>query len=50
MDKSRSIVKTRIESLKQAIMMSYDTWGPNDDGLRSIEQHEIAMIKTLKCR
>jgi hypothetical protein len=38
----------RTESLKQAIMMSYDAWGSYGDGLRNIEQHEITMIKILK--
>ena len=37
----------RTESLKQAIMMSYDAWEPDGDGLRNIEQHEIAMVNVL---
>ena len=37
----------RAESLKQAIMMSYDDWGPVGLGRKNIEKHESAMLKVL---
>lgn len=37
----------RAESLKQAIMMSYDDWGPDGKGLTNIENHEKLMINIL---
>ncbi len=37
----------RAESLKQAIMMSYDDWGPEGLGRKNIEKHESAMLKVL---
>jgi hypothetical protein len=37
----------RAESLKQAIMMSYDDWGPVGLGLTNIEKHELAMLEVL---
>ena len=38
----------RAESLKQAIMMSYDDWGPEEKGIVNIERHEQEMIKVLR--
>lgn len=38
----------RAESLKQAIMMSYDDWGPEEQGLSNIRNHEEEMIKVLR--
>jgi len=37
----------RAESLKQAIMMSYDDWGPKGLGRTNIEKHESAMLEVL---
>lgn len=42
----------RAESLKQAIMMSYDNWGPEGSdpeciGMKNIKQHEKCMIDVL---
>ena len=37
------------ESLKQIIMMSYDEWGPSEQGLTNIKNHEEEMIALLKC-
>lgn len=37
----------RAESLKQAIMMSYDDWGPKGLGRKNIEKHESAMLEVL---
>lgn len=37
------------ESLKQIIMMSYDEWGPREQGLTNIKNHEEEMIALLKC-
>ena len=36
------------ESLKQIIMMSYDEWGPSEQGLTNIKNHEEEMIALLK--
>ncbi|WP_261887498.1 DUF262 domain-containing protein [Vibrio aerogenes] len=38
----------RAESLKQAIMMSYDNWGPDEPGYTHIQNHEREMIKVLR--
>ena len=38
----------RAESLKQAIMMSYDDWGPKGLGRSHIESHEKVMIGILR--
>ncbi|HBC3964203.1 TPA: DUF262 domain-containing protein [Vibrio parahaemolyticus] len=39
----------RTESLKQAIMMSYENWKPlTDQGRKNIEDHERAMIEILR--
>lgn len=38
----------RAESLKQAIMMSYEEWGPEGQGIKNIESHEDAMLTLLK--
>lgn len=40
----------RAESLKQAIMMSYDDWGPEGQGLKNIEKHESLMLEVLSGR
>ncbi|MGY0598440.1 HNH endonuclease family protein [Vibrio parahaemolyticus] len=37
----------RAESLKQAIMMSYDAWEPEGVGYENILNHEAEMIKVL---
>lgn len=37
----------RAESLKQAIMLSYDEWGPEGVGYENILKHEAAMLKVL---
>lgn len=37
----------RAESLKQAIMMSYDDWGPVGLGRTNLENHESAMLEVL---
>ncbi|GAA0782729.1 MULTISPECIES: DUF262 domain-containing protein [Pseudomonadati] len=37
----------RAESLKQAIMMSYDKWGPDVIGLENIVKHETLMLEVL---
>ena len=48
-DKKKFYVETeRAESLKQAIMMSYDEWGPEGQGINNIESHEHAMLILLK--
>ncbi|WP_417882791.1 DUF262 domain-containing protein [Vibrio rumoiensis] len=38
----------RAESLKQAIMMSYDDWGPEGLGHENILNHEAEMLKVLR--
>lgn len=38
----------RAESLKQAIMMSYDDWGPEGEGHKNILKHETDMINILQ--
>ena len=38
----------RTESLKQAIMMSYPHWGPDEPGYTYIQNHEKEMIKVLR--
>lgn len=38
----------RAESLKQAIMMSYEDWGPEGQGLENIKNHEKEVIKILR--
>ncbi|MGS0675497.1 DUF262 domain-containing protein [Shewanella sp. 125m-1] len=38
----------RAESLKQALMMSYDHWGPDGAGIINIEEHERLMLSVLK--
>lgn len=38
----------RAESLKQAIMMDYDDWGPDEPGYTHIQNHEREMIKVLR--
>ncbi|MDH5934312.1 DUF262 domain-containing protein [Vibrio splendidus] len=38
----------RAESLKQAIMMSYDDWGPDGVARENIQNHEKVMIKVLR--
>jgi hypothetical protein len=38
----------RAESLKQAIMMSYDDWGPKDQGIINIKNHENEMLSLLR--
>ena len=40
----------RAESLKQAIMMSYDEWGPEGQGINNIESHECVMLTLLRGR
>jgi len=35
------------ESLKQAFMMSYQAWGPDEQGLKNIEDHQTMMIDVL---
>lgn len=40
--------KNKIESLKQAIMMSYEDWGPEGQGLENIKKHEEEMINILR--
>lgn len=48
-DKKKFYVETeRAESLKQAIMMSYEEWGPEGQGINNIESHEHAMLTLLK--
>ncbi|MCW2256896.1 hypothetical protein M2263_002987 [Providencia alcalifaciens] len=48
-DKKKFYVETeRAESLKQAIMMSYEEWGPDGQGISNIENHEHAMLTLLK--
>lgn len=37
----------RAESLKQAIMMNYDDWGPEGQGRINIEKHEEMMFEVL---
>ncbi len=39
--------KGRTESLKQAFMMSYKKWAPDEQGLNNIKSHEEMMIKVL---
>lgn len=39
--------QNRAESLKQAIMMTYDEWGPDGNGLENIKGHEEAMVRVL---
>ncbi|WP_283132280.1 DUF262 domain-containing protein [Enterovibrio norvegicus] len=41
---------SRAESLKQAMMMSYEDWGPDGQGFTNIQNHEQAMLKLLKSR
>ncbi len=38
----------RAESLKQAIMMSDDEWGPDGVARENIQNHEKVMIKVLR--
>ncbi|MGO2343062.1 GmrSD restriction endonuclease domain-containing protein [Vibrio litoralis] len=38
----------RAESLKQAIMMSYEDWGPEGQGLENIKNHEKEVIRVLR--
>ncbi|PMO64130.1 hypothetical protein BCT04_14560 [Vibrio breoganii] len=38
----------RAESLKQAIMMSYDDWGESEQGKLNIVRHELEMISVLR--
>lgn len=38
----------RAESLKQALMMSYDDWGPEGEGHKNIVKHETEMISILR--
>lgn len=38
----------RAESLKQAIMMSYDDWGPEEPGCSNIKEHERLMLSVLQ--
>lgn len=48
-DKKKFYVETeRAESLKQVIMMSYEEWGPEGQGISNIESHEHAMLTLLK--
>ena len=48
-DKKKFYVETeRAESLKQAIMMSYDEWGPEGQGIENIANHERVMIDVLR--
>lgn len=48
-DKKKFYAETeRAESLKQAIMMSYEEWGPEGQGIKNIENHEKAMLALLK--
>ena len=37
----------RAESLKQAIMMSYENWGPDGKGHENIKDHEAQMLDVL---
>ena len=48
-DKKKFYVETeRAESLKQAIMMSYEEWGPEGQGFKNIASHEYAMLTLLR--
>ncbi|MBS0848656.1 DUF262 domain-containing protein [Citrobacter sp. JGM124] len=48
-DKKKFYVETaRAESLKQAIMMSYEVWEPEGQGIQNIKNHEDEMLKLLK--
>ncbi|WOI99566.1 DUF262 domain-containing protein [Citrobacter koseri] len=48
-DKKKFYIETeRAESLKQAIMMSYEEWGPEGQGVKNIASHEYAMLTLLK--
>ncbi|EOA1826545.1 DUF262 domain-containing protein [Raoultella planticola] len=48
-DKKKFYVETeRAESLKQAIMMSYEEWGPEGQGIKNIASHEHSMLTLLK--
>lgn len=48
-DKKKFYAETeRAESLKQALMMSYQEWGPEGQGITNIESHENAMLALLK--
>ena len=48
-DKKKFYAETeRAESLKQAIMMSYEEWGPEGQGIKNIESHEKAMLALLR--
>lgn len=38
----------RAESLKHAIMMSYEDWGPEGQGLENIKNHEKEVIRVLR--
>ncbi|WP_350643688.1 hypothetical protein, partial [Psychrobacter sp. HY3-MNA-CIBAN-0198] len=40
----------RAESLKQAMMMTYDEWGPEGKGRTNIENHESAMLGVLSAK
>ncbi|WP_411818866.1 GmrSD restriction endonuclease domain-containing protein [Klebsiella michiganensis] len=47
-DKKKFYAETeRSESLKQAIMMSYEEWGPERQGIKNIESHEEVMLALL---
>lgn len=47
-DKKKFYAETeRAESLKQAIMMSYEEWGPEGQGMKNIESHEKVMLDLL---
>ena len=48
-DKKKFYTETeRAESLKQAIMMSYEEWGSDGQGIKNIESHESAMLMLLR--
>ncbi|MBK4714387.1 hypothetical protein [Tenebrionibacter intestinalis] len=48
-DKKNFYVETeRAESLKQAIMMSYEEWGSEGQGIKNIASHEHSMLTLLK--
>lgn len=40
--------QTSVESLKQQLMMKYDSWGPDESGLRSIREHEDAVLGLIR--
>lgn len=39
-----------VESLKQHLMMKYEFWGPEPEGLACILDHQQAVVKLLECR